>query len=58
MSYGEEEFDYEWPDDGEGQGGWGSAGEGDEEDNPRIEVENLFYEADGNKKDKPQEAIE
>jgi hypothetical protein len=60
MSYGGEEYEYEWPDDGGNEKGW-SSGEGEGEDgeaNPRIDVENMFYEADGNMKDKPKDAIE
>ena len=58
MSYGGEEFEYEWPDDGDAGAGWGSGNEGDEGDNPRIEIENMFYEAEGNMKDKAKEAID
>jgi hypothetical protein len=58
MSYGGEEFEYEWPDDGDPNAGWGSGNEGDEGDNPRIEIENMFYEAEGNMKEKANEAIE
>ena len=52
--YGDE-YEMEWPDDGGDNDGWGSdgGGDGDEDDNPRIEVENAFYEAEGNMKDKP-----
>jgi hypothetical protein len=59
MSDGDE-YQYEWPDDnGDGEEGWGD--ENDEEDgetNPKIEIENNFYEAEGNMKDTPQAALE
>jgi hypothetical protein len=58
MSYGGEEYEYEWPDDGQEQDGWGSDGGGENEVNPRVEVENTFYEAEGNMKEKPQDAID
>ena len=58
MSYGGDEYEYEWPDDGDaGQEGWGSDGQQDE-DNPRIQIENTFYEAEGNMKENPKDAIE
>ena len=59
MSYGGEEYEYEWPDDGNDQEGWGSGAEGEDgETNPRIDIENMFYEADGNMKEAPKDAIE
>ena len=53
--YGEE-YEYEWPDDDQGgdQDGWDSDPNGNGEQNPRIEVENSFYEAEGNMKDTPK----
>jgi hypothetical protein len=38
MSYGgEQEYEYEWPDDGNDQEGWGDAGDGEDgEENPMI----------------------
>lgn len=57
MSYGGEEYEYEWP-DGNDNEGWGSDDQNDDGENPRIEIENAYYEAEGNMKEKPQEAIE
>ena len=58
MSYGGDEYEYEWPDDGNDQEGWGEADQGEDgEANPKVQVENMFYEADGNMKDKPNDAI-
>jgi len=58
MSYGGDEYEYEWPDDGNDQEGWGDEDVNNEgEPNPRVQVENMFYEADGNMKDRPEEAI-
>jgi len=56
-NYGSQEYEYEWPDDGNEQEGWGSDNQEDAENNPRIEIENTFYEADGNMKDRPNDAI-
>ena len=54
QSYGGDEYEYEWPDDGDaGQEGWGSDDQADE-DNPRIQIENTFYEAEGNMKEDPK----
>jgi len=37
MSYGGEDFEYEWPDDEKDQtGGWGSDPEGQDEHDPKI----------------------
>lgn len=56
-NYGDE-YEYEWPDDGEGDANWGD-GDGDqEEDGPWVQIENNFYEAEGNFKDSPQEALQ
>ena len=49
MSEGGDEFEYEWPSDNEQE---------QEGDQNEIEVQNLFYEADDNKKNKPTEALE
>lgn len=59
MSYGGEEYEYEWPDNDDG----GDAGWGDDENNeddpndPTIEIENNYYEAEGLMKDQPEEAL-
>jgi len=45
----DDEFEYEWPSDGEQQ---------NEEDEGEVLVQNTFYEAEDNKKNKPQEALE
>lgn len=59
MSYGGDEYEYEWPDDGNGQEGWDeNEAEDESETNPRVQVENTFYEADGNMKDKPDESVD
>jgi hypothetical protein len=52
MSDGDE-YQYEWPDDNgeEDDAGWGDSGEDNGETNPKIEIENNFYEAEGNMKD-------
>jgi len=48
MSYGGEEYEFEWPDDGGGGDGWGDDGADDGgEDNPKVQIENTFYEAEG-----------
>ena len=53
--YGGEEYEYEWPDDdGGGNEEWDSDPENNGETNPRVEVENCFYEAEGNMKDTPK----
>lgn len=55
MSYGGEDFEYEWPDDN-GQEGWGNDAVADDQegnDNIWIQIENAFYEAEGNIKDSP-----
>ena len=59
MSDGDE-YQYEWPDDnGDGEEGWGDENEEEDgETNPKIEIENNFYEAEGNMKDTPQAALE
>ena len=49
MSDDEDQFEYDWPD------GDPDAGDGD---NGNVELENTFYEADDNKKNKPREALE
>jgi hypothetical protein len=45
----DEEFEYEWPSDGEQQ---------NEENEGEVMVQNTFYEAEENKKNKPLEALE
>ena len=55
-NYGEE-YEYEWPDDGDGDGGWGDPDDPDVEDGPWVQIENNFYEAEGNFKDDPQDAL-
>jgi len=53
--------DEEWPDDDNGdEDGWGDDAEGDEnaEASPEIEIENNFFEAEGNMKDDPTSALE
>ena len=44
MADSEEEFEYEWPSDGEQQ---------NEEDESEILLKNTFYEADDNRKTRP-----
>ena len=37
MSYGGEEYEFEWPDDGAGADGWGEDGGNDgDEENPKV----------------------
>lgn len=59
-AYGQEEYEMEWPEDGDENEGWGSDGQGgdDGEVTPAVEVENLYYEAEGRMKDEPKEALE
>lgn len=56
-NYGDE-YEYEWPDDGDGDANWGNDDGDQEEDGPWVQIENNFYEAEGNFKDSPQEALE
>ena len=53
-----DEYQYEWPDDGDNNDGWGQDGGDDGNDDPYIQVENQFYEAEDNMKDNPKQAIE
>lgn len=53
-NYGEE-YEYEWPDDDEGDAGWGDDPE--DQDGPWVSIENNFYEAEGNFKDDPNDAL-
>ena len=46
---GDDEFEYEWPSDGDQEN---QENEGD------VEIQNLFYEAEDNKKNNPSEALE
>ena len=48
-----DEYQYEWPDDGDNDG-WGQDGGDDGNDDPYIQVENQFYEAEDNMKDNPK----
>ena len=57
MSDGDE-YQYEWPDDNGDEEGWGDEEEENAETNPKIEIENNFYEAEGNMKDQPLAALE
>ena len=51
--------DEEWPDDDDnGEEGWGDEDEGEAEATPEIEIENNFFEAEGNMKDDPTSALE
>ena len=52
-----DEYQYEWPDDGDNDG-WGQDGGDEGNDDPYIQVENQFYEAEDNMKDNPKQAIE
>ena len=57
----EGEYDMEWS-DGEGDnGGWGDDGGADGNDggsDGAVEIENNYYEAEGNMKDDPQDSLE
>ena len=58
-AYGQEEYEMEWPEDGDENEGWGSDGPNSGgEVTPAVEVENLYYEAEGRMKDEPKEALE
>lgn len=52
----------EWDDDAGGDGdGWGDDGDNNANDGASdgaVEIENNFYEAEGDLKDKPQESLE
>ena len=53
MSYGGEEYEYEWPDDQE-QDGWPDDDNQENDDGtvaPKVQIENDFYEAEGNMRD-------
>lgn len=57
--YGDEnEYDMEWPDDGQQDDGWGDDCDQNQDNNPRVDIENMYYEGDGNTKDSPKDAIE
>jgi COP9 signalosome complex subunit 2 len=51
-----EEYQYEWPDDDQNE--WGNNSDGNGEDDPSIQVENQYYEAEDNMKENPKQAIE
>ena len=52
-----EEYQYEWPDDD--QNDWDNNSDGNNgEDDPSIQVENQYYEAEDNMKENPKQAIE
>ena len=53
-----DDYEYEWPDDGGNEDGWGDNPDEPGSDDPRIQIENNFYEAEGNMKDSPKDAIE
>ena len=60
-AYGQEEYEMEWPEDGgeAGDDAWGSNDGGDQDEiTPAVEVENLYYEAEGRMKDEPVQALE
>ena len=60
MSYGGEEYEYEWPDnDDGGDAGWGSDGDENNEDpnDPAIDIENSYYEGEALMKDSPDDAL-
>ena len=48
---GGDEFDVEWPDDDENQGG-------DDDGGPMVELQNTYYTAEDIKRQKPREALE
>ena len=57
--YGDDcDYEYEWPDDGDNNGGWDDPDDPDGEDGPWVQIENNFYEAEGNFKDDPQLALQ
>ena len=58
--YGDEgEYEYEWPDEEDGAGeGWPDEDGDGGEDGPWVQIENSFYEAEGNFKDSPEEALQ
>ena len=51
-----DEYQYEWPDNENEWGGNNSDENG--EDDPGIQVENQYYEAEDNMKENPKQAIE
>jgi hypothetical protein len=51
-----EEYQYEWPDDD--QNDWDNNSDGGGQDDPCIQVENQYYEAEDNMKENPTQAIE
>ena len=57
--YGEdgENYEYEWPDDENGDEGWGNDDNQDNDD-PKIPVENAYYEAEGDMKSNPKKALD
>ena len=55
-NYGGEEYEMEWPDDGQPGDGWGDDNE-EGENGPGVEIENLYWTAEGNMKQNPKEAI-
>lgn len=53
-----DDYEYEWPDDGGDNEGWGDDDNQAGSDDPKIQIENNFFEAEGNMKDDPSGAIE
>ena len=54
------EYDMEW-EGSQNEDGWGDdpdAGSNNGSDDPQIQIENNFYEAEGMWKDEPQDALE
>ena len=54
--FGDGEYQYEWPDDD--QNDWENNSDGNNADDPAIQVENQYYEAEDNMKENPKQAIE
>ena len=55
------EYDMEWDDAGDGGDGWDSdpgAEPNSDGSNGAVEIENNYYEAEGNMKDAPEESLE
>jgi hypothetical protein len=52
MSYGNEEYEYDWPDNGDNDG-WGQDDNQDEnnENDHRVQIENFYYEGEAIMKD-------
>ena len=50
--FGDGEYQYEWPDDD--QNDWENNSDGNNADDPSIQVENQYYEAEDNLKENPK----